>query len=67
MLPRTIDESSKPVFVYAESTMETQQCVKFVQSLQLRHQNEVRPGVFIDNFEHISHIVLLLLLLTLKK
>ena len=67
MLPRTIDESSKPVFVYAESTMETQQCVKSVQSLQLRHQNEVRPGVFIDNFEHISHIVLVLLLLTLKK
>ena len=67
MLPRTIDESSKPVFVYAESTMEIQQCVKSVQSLQLRHQNEVRPGVFIDNFEHISHIVLVLLLLTLKK
>ena len=67
MLPRTIDESSKPVFVYSESIMETQQYVKSVQSLQLRHQNEARPGVFIDNFEHISHIVLVLPLLTLKK
>ena len=67
MLPRTIDESSKPVFVYSESIMETQQYVKSVQSLQLRHQNEARLGVFIDNFEHISHIVLVLPLLTLKK
>ena len=57
--------------------METsKQCVKFVQSCEIctkltlktperRHQR--RSGVFVVNFEQISHIALVFLLLTLGK
>ena len=48
-------------FTCSKSTMETpEQCVKSVQS-------SVRSGVFIVNFEQISHIVLVFPLPTLSR
>ena len=54
-------------FFCSNSTMEApEQCVKSVQSWQWRHQNDIRrrSGVFIVNFEQISHIALVLPLST---
>ena len=42
-----------------------EQGVKYVQSQQSQSQRR-RSGVFIVNFEHISHLVLVFLLLTLN-
>ena len=49
----TIQHKSQPAFTCSKLTIET---------LDVRH----RSGVFIVNFEHISHLVLVFLLLTLN-
>ena len=55
-------ETYQPALAYSKLTTETQeQGVKYVQS-QWR-----RSGIFIVNFEHISHLVLVFLLLTLSR
>ena len=43
--------------------------MKYVQSEQQRYQKDARrrSGVFIVNFEHISHLALVFLLLTLSR
>ena len=38
-----------------------------VKTQERRHWRRLRSGVVIVNFEHISHLVLLFLLLTLNK
>ena len=49
---------TQSAFTFSKLTIETlEQGVKYVQS----------SGVFIVNFEHISHLVLVLLLLTLSR
>ena len=53
---------SQPASTCSRLTIETvEQGVKYVQSLQWRGS-----GVFIVNFEHISHLALVFLLLTLN-
>ena len=45
-----------------------EQCVKYVQRQQQKHQNDwCRSCVFIVNFEHVSHIVLVFQFLTLSR
>ena len=54
---------TQPAITCSKLTIETlEQGVNYVQICQWR-----RSGVFIVNFEHISHLVLLFLLLTLNK
>ena len=53
------DHLCQPAITYSKLTIETlEQDVKYVQ---------IRSGVFIVNFEHISHLVLPFLLLTLNR
>ena len=55
--------TSQPAFTCSKLTNETLELgVKYFQSLQWR-----RSGISIVNFEHISHLVLLFLLLTLSR
>ena len=54
---------SQPAFTCSKLTIETLELgVKYFQSLQWR-----RSSIFIVNFKHISHLVLLFLLLTLSR
>ena len=54
------------IFTYSKLTTETlEKSAKYVQSLQQKHQNDVIA--FIANFEHILHIFLVFLFLTLNK
>ena len=60
---------SQPAFTCSKLIIETLgQGVKYVQSTIRTPErcHWCRSGVFIVNFEHISHLVLVLLLLTLK-
>ena len=62
--------TTQPVFTYSKLTIETlEQDVKYAHSLTIetpeRHQWR-HSGVFIVNFEHISHLLLVFLLLTLN-
>ena len=60
----------QPAITCSRLTIETLgQCVKYVQSLQKRNQNDARhcSDVFIVNFKYISHLVLVFLLLTLSR
>ena len=62
--------TTQPVFTYSKLTIETlEQDVKYGHSLTIetpeRHQWRC-SGVFIVNFEHISHLLLVFLLLTLN-
>ena len=60
---------SQPAITCLKLTIETlQQGVKYVQCYQQRYQNDGRrrSGIFIVNFEHILHLVLVFLLLTLS-
>ena len=55
-----------PTFTYSKLTIETlQQIVKYVQSYQQRNQNDTMVNMV--NFEHISTLVLVFLLLTLNE
>ena len=57
-----VSSISQPASTCSRLTIETvEQGVKYVQSLQWRGS-----GVFIVNFEHISHLALVFLLLTLN-
>ena len=70
MIKKLNTRASQSAITYSKSTIEIlKQCVKSVQKYQQRHHNEVRllSGVFIANFEQISHLVLMFLLLTLSK
>ena len=64
---------TKLTFTCSKSTIETlQKGLKYAQIRQLKHQNDVievgrRSCVFIVKFEHVSHLFLLFLLLTLNK
>ena len=61
-LNRHVTYVAQPAITCSKLTIETlEQGVKYVQS-QWR-----RSGVFIVNFEHISHLVLVFLLLTLGR
>ena len=60
------DSTAQPAITCSKLTIETlEQGVKYVQSLKLRQCR--RSGVFIINFEEISHLVLVFLLLTLSR
>ena len=57
---------SEPAITCSKLIIETlKQGVKYVQSEQERLQNDA--GVFIANFEHVLHLVLPFLLLTLSR
>ena len=64
---------TKLTFTCSKSTIETlQKGLKYAQIRQLKHQNDVikvgrRSCFFIVKFEHVSHLFLLFLLLTLNK
>ena len=61
-LPQHALELAQPVITCSKLTIETlEQGVKYVQC----HWR--RSGVFIGNLEHISHLVLVFLLLTLSR
>ena len=54
---------SQPLFTCSKLTKETlEQSVKYVRTQQWR-----RSGIFIVNFEHISHLVVVFILLTLSR
>ena len=61
----------QPVFTCSKFTIETpEQGVKYVQSYALKTPEPRqwrRSGVFIVKFEHISHLALVFLLLTLRR
>ena len=65
---------TQPSFTYSSSKMETpKHCVKSVQKFKVnKNDNRTtsyqwhRSGVFIVNFAEISHVVMVLLLLTLN-
>ena len=62
---------SQLTFTCSKSSIETLElCVKYVQKLTIRTEEQCqwgRFGVFIVNFEHISQLFLVFLLLTLSK
>ena len=65
----TVYETTQSAFTCSTLTIKTlEQGVKYVQSSQKRHRNDAwrRSGVFIVNVEHILHLVLVFLLLTLN-
>ena len=60
------------IYFFKVATKTLEKGLKYIQSLQQKHQNDVvvhwrRSCVFIVNSEHISHLFLLFLLLTLDK
>ena len=61
----------QPAFTCSKLTIETlEQGVKICSKLTIKKPERrqwSRSGVFIVNFEHISHLVLVFLLLTLNK
>ena len=58
--------SSQPAITCSKLTVETlEQGVKCVQSVKCVQWR--RSGIFIVNFEHISHLVLVFLLFTLSR
>ena len=69
MLTRVVKTVTQPAFISSKLTIKKlEQGVKYVKRKQKRRQNDAIgvTGVFIVNFEHISHLVLLFLLLTLN-
>ena len=59
---------TQPAIACSKLTIETlEQGVKYVQKLTIKTPERRRSGVFIVNFEHISHLVVVFLLLTLSK
>ena len=65
-----LQKASQPAFTYSKLTIETleQRCEIYskltIEIPERRHWR--RSGIFIVNFEHISHLVLVFLLLTLN-
>ena len=54
-------------FSYSKLTIETlEQGMKYIQTIKTPERRHWRSGAFIVDFEHISHLVLVFLLLTLS-
>ena len=62
-----IKHSSQPAFTYSKLAIETRReiCSKLTIKISERRQSR-RSGIFIVNFEHISRLALVFLLLTMN-
>ena len=57
---------AQPAFTYLKLTINTRTRRKICSKLTIKTPGKRRSGVFIVNFEHISHVVLMFLFLTLN-
>ena len=63
-------QTSQLIFTCSQSSIETEKVLIYVQKLTIKtpeRRHGCCAGVFIVNFEHITHLFLMSLLLTLNK